>query len=94
MVFAFLCHSVAGTPCRILYSTVYGDDINLDTSHVRTLRELCIFKKKIDCRVPLLRTSGPFVKSSCSRCVYPFCTELWEPGYENETSTGFVSCFE
>ena len=27
MVFAFLCHSVSGTPCRILYSAVYGDDM-------------------------------------------------------------------
>ena len=34
MVFAFLCHSVAATPCRILYSAVFGDDLQLEAGEV------------------------------------------------------------
>ena len=33
MVFAFLCHSI-GSPCRMLYSAVFGDDLQLATNEV------------------------------------------------------------
>ena len=33
MVFAFLCHSV-GSPCRMLYSAVFGDDLQLAANEV------------------------------------------------------------
>lgn len=34
MVFAFLCHSLASTPVRLLYSTVYGEDMQTALSEV------------------------------------------------------------
>lgn len=40
MVYAFLCQSVASTPCRLLYSAVYGDDMQnavSEVSHVITV---------------------------------------------------------
>ena len=33
MVFGFLCHSV-GSPCRMLYSAVFGDDLQLAVNEV------------------------------------------------------------
>ena len=35
MVFAFICHSV-GSPCRVLYSAVFGDDLQLAANEVQT----------------------------------------------------------
>ena len=40
MVYAFFCQSVASTPCRLLYSAVYGDDMQTavsEVSHVITV---------------------------------------------------------
>ena len=34
MVYAFFCQSVASTPCRLLYSAVYGDDMQTAVSEV------------------------------------------------------------
>ena len=34
MVFAFFCQSVSNTPCRLLFSSVYGDDMQVALSEV------------------------------------------------------------
>ncbi len=34
MVFGLVCHSLSGSPCRILYSTIYGDDLNQQATEV------------------------------------------------------------
>lgn len=44
MVFAFLCHSLLSTPCRILYSVVYGEDMQ---SAVKQVGSLCKPKRSI-----------------------------------------------
>ncbi len=38
MVFSFLCHTVTSTPCRLLYSVVYGEDL---TGTVKKVRNDC-----------------------------------------------------
>ncbi|CAI7993822.1 AP-5 complex subunit sigma-1 [Geodia barretti] len=55
MVFAFLCHSVTGTPCRILYSAVFGDDLSMETDHDSTQKGQRTTRKEqllqVSCRV-------------------------------------------
>ena len=54
MVFAFLCHSIASTPCRVLYSVVYGEDMQSAAKQVMTRKFISCDKELItgnDCRV-------------------------------------------
>lgn len=55
MVFGFLCHSLSGSPCRVLYSTIFGDDLQPHSTQVTTLDSLRVSRKEqllqVACRV-------------------------------------------
>ena len=43
MVFGFVCHSLSGTPCRVLYSAIFGDDLHPRNSQVAILPPSLLF---------------------------------------------------
>ena len=86
MVFAFLCHSIGGTPCRILYSAVFGDDLNTETNQVSVSSDHYLYGSR-DAHVTIAATENDTQGASASGKVE------WVYGNETRSLSRFhVGC--